>query len=452
VDRAPHVLTRPVPSRSLLARIGLDRPELRAWALYDWANSAFVTTVVTAVFPDFFASVASSGAPPATATTRFAMATTVAVALVALVAPGLGVLADRTAIKKTLLASFAALGIVATAAMPFIGHGDWQLAALLFIIANVGMNGSLVFYDSLLPHIAGPGELDRVSAAGFAIGYLGGGLLLALNLAWILSPASFGLPDTITAVRLTFLSVAVWWAVFTLPLLTRVTEPRVTRERRTGSFVRETWRAFGHLKGAVRELRTYRPAFLMLLAFLLYNDGIQTIIRMASIYGAEIGIGRDERIMAFVMVQFLGVPFAFLFGQLAARLGAKPSLFLSLAVYALIAVIGYFMTTTAEFFVLAALVATVQGGSQALSRSLFASMIPRRKSAEFFGFFSVFEKMAGVLGPALFGLTTALTGSSRGAVLAVIAFFVGGAAVLTLVDVAKGQALAARADRNGGTP
>jgi UMF1 family MFS transporter len=434
---------------SLLARIGLGRPELRAWALYDWANSAFATTVVTAVFPDFFASVASAGVPPATATTRFATATTIAVALVAVVSPGLGVLADRAGLKKALLTLSASMGIAATAAMPLIGEGDWRLAALLFIVSNVGMNASLVFYDSLLPHIAAPHELDRVSSAGFAIGYLGGGVLLALNLAWILTPASFGLPDTITAVRLSFLSVAIWWAVFSLPLLSIVKEPAVPGGRPTESLASQTVGAFRHLGATLRELRAYRPAFLMLVAFLLYNDGIQTIIRMASIYGAEIGIGREERIMAFVMVQFLGVPFAFLFGQVAERLGARPSLFVTLAVYTLIAGIGYFMSTTVEFFLLAGLVATVQGGSQAISRSLFASMIPRHKSSEFFGFFSVFEKMAGVLGPALFAATTALTGSSRSAVLAVILFFVSGAAVLVMVDVREGQSMAGRADTPG---
>jgi UMF1 family MFS transporter len=314
------------------------------------------------------------------------------------------------------------------------------------------MNGSLVFYDSLLPHIARPDELDRVSSAGFAIGYLGGGVLLAVNLAWILLPGSFGLPDTVTAVRLSFLSVAIWWGVFSVPLFRIVKEPLVDAPGARVPLARQTLQAFGHLGGALRELRTYRPAFLMLVAFLLYNDGIQTIIRMASIYGAEIGIGREERIAAFVMVQFVGVPFAFLFGQIASRLGARRSLFVTLAIYTLIAVIGYFMTTTLEFFVLAGLVATVQGGSQALSRSLFASMIPRRKSSEFFGFFSVFEKMAGVLGPALFGVTAAVTGSSRSAVLAVVAFFVCGAAVLARVDIREGQALAARADAGGGTP
>jgi UMF1 family MFS transporter len=438
---------------SLRARLGLDRPELGAWALYDWANSAFVTTVVTAVFPDFFASVASAGSSPTTATTRFATATTIAVTVVALVSPGLGVLADRANLKKALLATFASMGIVATAAMPFITEGGWQFAAFLFIVANVGMNGSLVFYDSLLPHIARPHEIDRVSSAGFAMGYLGGGILLALNLAWILAPASFGLRDTLSAVRMSFLSVAIWWAVFTVPLLLRVKEPRNHQAPRAGeSLVRQTLEAFGHLGTALRELRAYRPAFLMLLAFLLYNDGIQTIIRMASIYGAEVGIGRNERIAAFVMVQFLAVPFALLFGQIAARLGAKPSLFVTLAIYTLIAMIGYFMSTTAEFFILAGLVATVQGGSQALSRSLFASMIPRHKSSEFFGFFSVFEKMAGILGPALFGVTAAMTGSSRSAVIAVIVFFISGGVVLAMVNVVEGRALAAQADAQGGRP
>ncbi len=438
-----------MPRPSLPERLGLSRPELRAWAFYDWANSAFFTTVVTAIFPDFFASVASAGVPAALSTTRFATATTIAVAIVAVLAPALGVLADRAGLKKSLLAAFAGLGIGATLAMLFIREGQWFFAAAVFIVANVGMNGSLVFYDALLPHIARPHELDRVSSAGFALGYLGGGLLLALNLAWILMPQAFGIPDTLSAVRLSFLSVAIWWAAFSIPLLRVVPEPPASDRRPGESVARQIIRAFGALRGALSELRRYPDAFLLLVAFLLYNDGIQTIIRMASIYGAEIGIDRNDRIMAFVLVQFLGVPFAFLFGQLAERLGARPSLFVALGVYTLIAGIGYLMSTASQFFLLAGLVATVQGGSQALSRSLFASMIPRARSSEFFGFFSVFEKMAGVLGPALFAITVALTGSSRGAVLAVVAFFVAGAAVLARVNVAEGQALAARVNARG---
>ena len=433
---------------TLLDRLGLHRPVLRAWAMYDWANSAFSTTIVTAVFPDFYSSVAGANLPPATATARFAAATTIAVVLVAMMGPVLGAIADRAGLKKRLLGVFAALGVVATAAMVFIEAGDWRLASVLFILGNIGFSGSIVFYDSLLPHIAAAEEMDRVSAAGFALGYLGGGLLLAVNLAWILTPATFGIPGTLAAIRLSFLSVAVWWAVFSISLFRTVPEPpRSTRpaasRRGPGADIRQ---AFVGLRTTLQELRTYRQAFLMLLAFLLYNDGIQTIIRMASIYGAEIGIDRNARILAFVLVQFIGIPFSFLFGMLAERIGAIRSIFLALAAYTGISVLGYFMSSTREFFILAGLVAMVQGGSQALSRSLFASLIPRQKSSEYFGFFSVFEKIAGVLGPALFAATIAMTGSSRGAVLSVVFFFATGGLVLSRVDVGEGRRAARQAE------
>jgi MFS transporter, UMF1 family len=423
--------------RSLAERVGLGRPELRAWAMYDWANSAFFVTVVTAVFPDFFSSVAAADLPPAEATQRFALATTIAVACAGVLGPVLGSVADRAAMKKTLLAVFTTLGVAATAAMVFIDRGEWRFAALLFILGNVGISAALVFYDSLLPHVARPDEMDRVSSAGYAFGYVGGGVLLAVNLAWILSPGTFGLPDALAAIKLSFLSVAIWWAVFSIPLFRRVKEPPALhsggeRSNPIATALRDVARVFG-------ELRRLRHAFLMLVAFLLYNDGIQTIIRMSSIYGAEIGIDRNARIAAFVLVQFVGIPCAFAFGALADRIGAKRALFITLGVYTLTTMIAYAMKTTAQFFVLAFLVALVQGGSQALSRSLFASLIPRQKSSEFFGFFSVFEKLAGVLGPATFSLTIAISGSSRGAVLSVIAFFVVGAVVLSFVDPEEGR-------------
>jgi MFS transporter, UMF1 family len=427
--------------QALLSRFGLNRRELRAWAMYDWANSGFQSTVITAVFPPFFASVAAAGLPPAVATARFAWATTIAVAITAAIGPVLGAVADYRAMKKRLLAGFMIVGAAATLLMTTITSGAWQYAALLFIVANVAIAGSFVFYDSLLPHIAAPHEMDRVSTAAYAIGYLGGGVLLVINLAWILFPRAFGLPDTLAGIRLSFASVAVWWLVFSIPLLRRVPEPPATadaehptRSTAVAAFV-HAWRTF-------RELRGYRQAFLMLVAFLLYNDGIQTIIRMASIYGAEIGIDQNAQIAAFVVVQFVGVPCSFVFGSLAGRIGAKTAIFLALAVYTGISILGYFMTSTWQFFALAFLVGTVQGGSQALSRSLFARMIPKTKSSEYFGFFSVFEKFAGVLGPALFAASVTLFGSSRVAVLSVILFFVLGGLVLTRVDVAAGEAQA----------
>jgi MFS transporter, UMF1 family len=425
-------------ARRWLARLGLRTPEQRAWAMYDWANSAFQCTIITAVFPIYFAKVAAEDLPDASATALFAAATTVALTLIAIVSPILGAYADYAGVKKKLLGVFLGIGVVTTAAMFFIGPGDWKLAALLFVISNIAISGSFVFYDSLLPHVAGSDEMDRVSSAGYALGYLGGGLLLAINLAWILKPELFGLRDSSLASRVSFVSVAVWWLLFSIPMFRRVPEPEL-RPSDLPPGMGPVKASFQQLSITVRELRTFRDAFLMLVAFLIYNDGIGTIIRMAGPYGQEIGLPSNALIGAFVMVQFVGIPFAFAFGALAGRIGAKRAIFLALLVYVAISIVGYFMTTAWEFWLLSFMVAMVQGGSQALSRSLFASMIPKEKSSEFFGFFGVFEKFAGIFGPALFAITVQLTGSSRHAILSVIGFFVVGAALLWRVDVARGQ-------------
>jgi UMF1 family MFS transporter len=326
--------------------------------------------------------------------------------------------------------------------MGTIGRGEWEYAAVLFMIANIAIASSFVFYDSLLPHIAAPEEMDRVSTAGYAIGYLGGGVLLVINLLWILMPQRFGIPDSVTGIKLSFVSVGVWWLIFSIPLFRRVPEPARMLEADETANENPVRAAFVRVWETFHELRGYRQAFLMLVAFLLYNDGIQTIIRMAAIYGAEIGIDQTSQIEAFVVVQFVGIPFSFLFGALAGRIGAKAGIFLALVVYTGISVLGYFMTSAWQFFALAFLVGTVQGGSQALSRSLFARMIPKHKSSEYFGFFSVFEKFAGIAGPALFAASVSVFGSSRAAVLSVILFFICGGFVLTRVDVAEGEARA----------
>ena len=373
-----------MPAPSILERLGLHRPELRAWAMYDWANSAFMATIVTAVFPIYFSSVAAADLDPATASFRFAVTTTVALAFVAVLAPVLGAAADYAGIKKKMLAACVGLGVVATGCMFFIQRGDWVLAALLFAFANIGVTSSLVFADSLLPHVARPEELDRVSTAGYALGYLGGGLLLLVNLAWIQRPELFGLSGAELASRLSFVSVAVWWAGFSIPLFRKVPEPARTLEadERAGeSAIRASLVRLGE---TLRELRGYRQASVMLLAFLIYNDGIGTIIRMATTFGTEIGLEQGDLITAVVLVQFVGVPFAFVFGQLAARIGAKRAIFLSLAVYTVISGLAYGMTTATEFYVLALLVGMVQGGSQALSRRCSRAWCPatsRRSSS-----------------------------------------------------------------------
>jgi MFS transporter, UMF1 family len=426
--------------------VRLGRKDLRAWAMYDWANSAFQTTIIAAVFPIYFHRVAAADLPGATATSRFAWATTIAILIVAIVAPLLGAIADYAAVKKKLLAAFMGLGVVSTAGMYWIQRGDWNYALVLFVLGNIGVAGSIVFYESLLPHLAEQDQLDRVSSAGYAIGYLGGGVLLGVNLLMIQQPGLFGIPDTATATRLSLASVAVWWFAFSIPLFRHVPEPprRLEANERPSAGILVT--GMTRLGETFRELRRYRQAFLLLLAFLVYNDGIQTIIRMATTYGTEIGLPESAMITALLMTQFIGVPCAFLFGMLAVRTGAKAAVFGGLSVYAVIIMLGYFMTTATHFFLLAGMVGLVQGGTQALSRSLFASMIPRHKSSEFFAFFGVFERYAGILGPAIFAWVVDRSGTSRNAILAVILFFIVGAVILAFVDVGEGRAVARAAE------
>lgn len=419
----------------LLARGGLVTPEQRAWAWYDWANSVYFTTVITAVFPSFFSTYAAKGLEPAQATAQFGLITTASVAVIAILSPLLGAFADYSGARKRFLAGFMIVGVTACAAMVFIGEGDVSLAMTLFFIGNIGVSGSLVFYDALLPHVAAPEETDRVSSAGYAMGYLSGGVLLLINLAWILQPAAFGFADSVSAIRASFVAVALWWAAFSLPLFRAVPEPPPDHSTRAGSAVGV---AFSRLGRTCREIRRYRHAFLLFISMLLYQDGIQTVIRMSSVYGAEVGIEQTSQIAAFVMVQFVGIPCAFLFGALGARFGTKRCIFFAIGVYIVAAGLAYFMTSVVHFFLLAFLVATVLGGSQALSRALFARLIPRDRTSEFFGFYAVSERFATVFGPALFTISVLITGSSRAAILAIIGLFIAGAITLSFVDEVEG--------------
>ena len=411
---------------------------INGWAMYDWANSAFATTIMAAVLPVFYASVAGADLPGNTATVYWGYTTSIALLIVAILSPILGAMADFRGAKKRYLTIFALIGIAGTALLFFVTTGDWLQASIFFIIGNIGFAGANVFYDSLLPHIARPDEIDQVSTKGYALGYLGGGLLLAINLAMImLSPEHL----TVIMTRLALLSVAVWWLIFTIPLWKRVPEPP-SHVKEGEADLNPVNEGFKRFVGTLQEITRYRDLFLFLVAFWLYNDGIGTIIKMATIYGAEIGIGQTDLIGALLMVQFVGIPFAFGFGWLAKKIGTKPSIYLSLIVYTLIAIMGYFMQYAWQFWLLGFAVATVQGGSQALSRSLFGRMVPKSKSAEFFGFFSVSAKFAGIAGPFIFAVVGQLTGASRLSILSLVAFFILGMIFLSRVNVDKGIAVA----------
>jgi UMF1 family MFS transporter len=431
---------------SWLEKLGLHRPELRAWALYDWANSVFMTTVLQ-VFPLFFFDVAAVGLPHDLASSRFAYATAIGVVVVGLVGPFLGAIADYRGNKKGMLAAFLAVGVLSTAAMGLVERGDFKLALAVFVLGNIGVTSTLAFYNSLLPGIASNEEVDRVSSAGFALGYLGGGLLLALNLWMIAQPSRFGLADQASAMRVSFLTAAIWWAFFSIPLFLKVKEPARALERgeRPGESV--FFVAFSRLRETVTELRRHKDAALLLLAFLIYNDAISTIIRMATTFGKEADIPNQSLIAAILMVQFVGVPFAFAFGALSDRIGPKRSILLALAVYAFLTVYCFWLRTTFQFFVMAFLVGMVMGGAQALSRSLFATLIPKHKAGELFGFFGVFDRFGGAMGSTVFGYVLSATGSSRPAILALIIFFLLGAALLSQVDVERGRSLAEEENR-----
>lgn len=423
--------------------------------MYDWAVSAVQTTIMVAVFPVFYISVVAADLGPGEGSQRIALANTVATAIVLILSPMLGAIADFTASRKRMLAAAMVPGIAAVSSMYWLGRGASTLGFWLFAIALAASALSMVFYGALLPHVAREEEMDRVSTAGYGLGYLGGGLLLAFNLAWILQPGLIGLdsgegvPESIATlpVRLALVSVAVWWLLFSIPLFRGVSEPprRLEMDERRGQ--NPAVAAFTRLRETFAELRAYRHAFLMLIAFLIYNDGVQTIIKMATAYGTELGIGQGSLIGAVLIVQFVGVPFAFLFGMLAGKLGTRRAIFVGLGVYLVISVLGYFMQTATHFFILAGLVGMVQGGTQGLSRALFASMIPPHKSGEFFGFFGAFERFAGMFGTLFFALVIEVTGASRYAILSVIVFFVVGGAVLAFVDVEGGRRVAREAER-----
>ncbi len=428
-----------------------DRRAQRAWCLYDWANSAFATTVMAALFPPFFRELAqAAGHSGAEATALWGYVTAGALLLVAVCAPILGAVADVVGARKRLLALFAGLGVILTALFATLGPDAWQTAALLFVGANFGFAASIIFYESLLPGLAAGPDLGRLSTRAYGVGYAGGGLLLIVNLLWVLHPGWFGMPDAGFAVRASFVSVAVWWAVFAVPLLRDVPEPPVVRsplDVATGTVFTQ---GFARLWRTLREIRRHRQLLLFLGAYWIYNDGIGTIVKMATAYGSEIGIGLTDLIGALVLTQLIGIPCALLFGRLARRTSSRQAILWALGVYLLISVGGYFMRSAWQFYVLAGAVGTVQGGAQALSRSLFAAMVPRHQTAEFFGFFSTSGKLAGVAGPLLFGVVSQLTGTGRLGILSLIVFFAVGGLLLIRVDVNAGIQAARRAEREAG--
>ncbi len=417
---------------------------IRAWVMYDWANSAFATTIMAAVLPVYYSSVASADLPANEATANWAFTTTISLFLIAIMAPILGAMADFSGAKKRFLSLFVFLGVTGTSLLYLVNTGDWMKASIFYIMGSIGFSGANVFYDSLLPHVARADEIDQVSSRGYAMGYLGGGLLLAVNLAMILLA-----PEELTGLmsRLSFLMVAIWWFVFTIPLWRYVPEP--PRRIKEGEEKFNPFQAaLSRLADTFKEIKKYNQLLKFIIAFWLYNNGIGTIIYMAGIYGAELQFSQITIIGTLLMVQFVAMPFALLFGKLSQKIGTKPSILLSLGIYTLIACAAYFMQKEIHFWMLGFAVATVQGGSQALSRSLAGRMMPASKSAEFYSFFGVSEKIAGTAGPLLFGLVSKWMQGSRLSIVSLVIFFILGGFLLLKVNEQEGIRSAEEEERN----
>lgn len=408
----------------------------RSWMMYDFGNSAFATTIMAAVLPVYYANVAASGLEDGLATSYWGYSQSISVLIVAILAPILGAISDFSAAKKKFLQFFLFMGVIASILLAFVGEGDYILASVLFIIGSIGFSGGNVFYDGFLPEVADKDEIDKVSAGGFAYGYIGGGVLLTINILMIMNPHWFGLPDTVVATQLSFASVGIWWLVFSIPLLKNIKDEKKMVVKRNRSYIAI---GFSRVGNTFREIKQYKQALLFLFAFWLYNDGISTIMRMATIYGAEIGIAGNDLIVALLITQFVGIPFTFFFGWLAAKITAKRALYITLITYMTITILGYLMTSAIHFYLLAIAVGMVQGGAQSLSRSIFGRMIPKNKHAEFFGFYGISSKFAAMFGPFLFAFIGQVTGNSRYGIISLIFFFIAGIIILRFVDVEKGM-------------
>ena len=404
------------------------RPVL-AWTLYDWANSAFATIVIAGLFPIFFQEYWNRGVDPAVSTWRLGLSTSAASAVIFALAAFLGALGDQVG-RKLMLALLAGLGIAATAGLYFVGQGQWMAAGTLYCVASVGFLGGNVFYDSLLVDVAPSERMDFVSGLGYAMGYLGGGMLFALCVAMIRWPGTFGLTSPGQAVRLSFPLTAAWWAVFTVPLLLVVKSRKPAAAARTS-----VWAALDHLRQTFTHLRQIKAAGMFLLAYWLYIDGVDTVILMATMYGKSIGLSTDDLMKALLMVQFIGFPAAIAFGRLGERIGTRLAIFIGLCVYIGVCVWGFRMQSAWEFYALAVAVGLVQGGVQSLSRSLFARLIPPERAGEFFGFYNMLGKFATFVGPLLMGGVTLVTGNPRMGILSLIVLFVAGGILLLRVPV-----------------
>lgn len=428
--------------------------------MYDWANSAFVTTVMAGFFPVFFKKYWSYGTDVNTSTALLGFGNSIASLIVALLAPVLGAIADKGSFRKRFLIFFAYLGVLMTACLYPIQQGQWAWAIFVYAMGIIGFSGANVFYDSLLPTVAGEDKIDYVSGLGYAMGYLGGGLLFLVNVLMTLMPHAFGLADAAAAVRISFLSVAAWWGVFTIITILWVPETKTSfKPQIKASVVRD---GFQQIRGTLIKARHLKTISLFLLAYWFYIDGVDTVIRMAVDYGMSLGFDANALIVALLIAQFVGFPSALAFGKLGQVWGPRKGIYVAIGVYMLVTVWGMKMTNQQEFYALAVIIGLVQGGVQALSRSYYSRLIPQGQSAEYYGFYNMLGKFAAIIGPAMMGAVGLMVRrllmppaptpeqfksigqlASRWSIASILILFIVGAILFYFVDEEKGRQEAA---------
>lgn len=416
-----------------------DRKQIISWSLYDWANSTFSTTVMAGFFPIFFQQYWSTATDVTVSTWYLGLANSLASIAVASLAPFLGAIADKASVKKRLLIFFAFIGIISTGALSMVGQGYWKIAAVFYVVASVGFMSANIFYDSLLPSVASKQKRDFVSSLGYSLGYIGGGILFLVNVAMYLKPQFFGIADAPSAIKLSFLTVAVWWAIFTLPILIFVKEKAPANDIGIIKSISAGWI---QLLSTLKRIRELKVVTTFLIAYWLYIDGVDTIIRMSVDYGTSLGFTTSTLITLLLMVQFIAFPATLIYNWFAKQIGIKEAILIAIGGYICIAVIGSLVSKEWHFYIIATLIGCFQGGIQALSRSLYSRIIPSHNSAEFFGFYNMFGKFATIIGPPLMGYVAMATGNPRFGILAIILLFVLGGYFLMMVDVEEGERVA----------
>ena len=423
------------------------KKSIYSWALYDWANSAFATTVMAGFFRIFFAQYWSNPEDLSISTFYLGLGNSVASIIVVLLAPILGAIADRGTYKKRFLVFFAFLGILMTAGLALISQGMWQIALLTYVIATVGFSGANIFYDSLLPAVSNKDNVDYVSGLGYALGYIGGGILIVINFLMITYPSFFGFADSVEGIKWSFISVALWWAIFSIPILLFVKEPKYHKAETSLQTIKS---GFKQLKNTFNEIRHLKVVFTFLIAYWLYIDGVDTTVRMAADFGITLGFDSTTIMGALVLVQFIAFFATLFYVKFADKIGIKNAIYFAIAAYMVIIFSGYFVTEAWHFYIIAGMIGCFQGGIQTLSRSLYARIIPENKSGQFFGFFNMWGKFAAVIGPLLMGSVTLILSniiddqilSARIGLQSIMILFILGALVLSKVNISEGEKMA----------